>query len=114
VLAIRAIVLFPAVAVDAPGANWLQEIADTGGHTWRIFFIILMAMLPLFIVNIILAVVVGSAATPIPGLLAITFLWYPLAILLAYTLAAVIASRLYQWIGVRVKGVGADDVRVAT
>jgi hypothetical protein len=49
VLAIRAIVLFPAVAVGAPGADWRRAIAYTGGHVWRIFFIILGAMLPLVI-----------------------------------------------------------------
>src|SRR4051812_3989344 len=51
VIAIRTILLFPAVAVDAPGANWRQAMADTAGHAWDILFIMSVAMLtPIFVV----------------------------------------------------------------
>src|SRR6266436_3609118 len=60
VFAIRAIVLYPAVAVDAPGANWRQAIADTRGHAWRILFIILGAILPLVILALIVWLLVAG------------------------------------------------------
>jgi hypothetical protein len=60
VLAIRAIILFPAVAIGGPGASWRQAIAGTGGHVWRVFFIILGAMLPLVIATFIFTFVATS------------------------------------------------------
>lgn len=111
VLTIRAIVVFPAVAVGAPGADWRWAIADTGGHVWRIFFIILGAMLPLVIAIFIFAFVAATAATiaksilaDIPPILISTSLVTAsllgeIVLLLVYTLVAVIASRLYQRLG---------------
>ena len=103
VLAIRGIVLFPAVAVDAPAANWRQAIADTGGHGVEIFVIILVAPLPLFIVSIILGIVnailgviAPNVAASIPALNN-NSLWVAVLLLVNYTLLVVIASRLYQW-----------------
>lgn len=113
--AIRAIVLYPAVAVDAPGASWRQAIADTRGHAWRILFIILGAILPLVIVALIVWVgvampilfFIGDAPMGPRSLMAILLLLYlfvVVTLLFAYTLLVVIASRLYQRIGVRSKG----------
>jgi hypothetical protein len=111
VLAIRVIVVFPAVAVGAPGADWRRAIANTGGHAWRIFFIILGAMLPLVIAIFIFAFVAATALTiaksilaDIPPILISTFLvtsslLAEVVLLFVYTLVAVIASRLYQRLG---------------
>ena len=125
VVGIRAIVLFPAVAVDAPGANWRQAMADTKGYAWRIFLIIAVATLTflIFVFAVMVAAVGAILAYSIAGGAVITFnagdamkaledlkAGFPRAAYLAivelvgYTLAVVIASRLYQWIGVRVKG----------
>jgi hypothetical protein len=111
VVAIRTIILFPAVAVDAPGANWRQAMADTNGHAWHIFFIMLGAMLPFVIVAVIVVIVVGFILFLIIGenagtrssLRAFGMLSGAIGMLFGYTLAVVIASRLYQRIGVRVK-----------
>jgi hypothetical protein len=124
VFAIRAIVLFPAVAVDAPDANWRQAIADNRGQAWRIFFIILGAMLPLVIVVLIVNIIVQAVAASIlvliigdaemgpRALMVMLILLYLLVVvgsLFAYTLLVAIASRLYQWIGIRVKERGSDS-----
>jgi len=129
VFAIRAIVLYPAVAVDAPGANWRQAIADTRGHAWRILFIILGAILPLVIVALIVWLLVAGVAMSVlsfiigdaemgPGslwvMLLLLYLFVVVGLLLAYTLLVVIASRLYQRIGVRVKGVANNAGNVAS
>ena len=107
VVAIRAIVLFPALAIDAPGANWRRAMADTRGHAWHIFFIIVGANLPLVIVaalpvllRVNLGVTIGSDVYAAFGAILRLFI---------YTLAVVIASRLYQWIGIRVKERGSDS-----
>jgi hypothetical protein len=98
------------VAVDAPGANWRQALADTDGHAWQILFIIVGATLPLLVVAgvawVIIRVSIASEAViaskdSIGAFWAIPF-WAILGLFM-YTLAVVIASRLYQWIGVRVK-----------
>jgi hypothetical protein len=51
VVPLRAIILFPAVAVDAPGASWSRAMADTRGYTWRIYSIVVLAALPLVLVS---------------------------------------------------------------
>jgi hypothetical protein len=106
VVGIRAIVLFPAVAVDAPSANWRQAMADTDGYAWKIIFIIVMAALPFLIVfgvatAILRATIAGDAVMSLPDFLDASA---PIVEFVGYTLAIVIASRLYQRIGVKVKG----------
>jgi len=44
----------------APGANWRQAMADTYGHAWEIFRIIVGATLPFVIV----AAVAGGSSEP--------------------------------------------------
>jgi hypothetical protein len=129
VFAIRAIVLYPAVAVDAPGANWRQAIADTRGHAWRILFIILGAILPLVIVALVVWIIVAGVAMSVlsfisgdaemgprslSAMLFLLYLFVVVGMLFGYTLVVVIASRLYQRIGVRVKGVANDAGNVAS
>jgi hypothetical protein len=53
-VSVRSIILFPAVAVDAPGATWSNAFADTRGRFWRITGILVLTMLPAMIVALIL------------------------------------------------------------
>ena len=46
-VALRLTVLFPAIAVDAPGATAANSIADTRGFALDIFVIYLLAFLPI-------------------------------------------------------------------
>lgn len=107
-ISLRAIILFPALAVDAPAATWGNAIADTKGNTWRIFFIVLLSGLPiataafLFLVVAERAGLMGEAQPPtspfvgaiLDGVLGVVGL----------TLAAAVASRLYEQLGDRVNG----------
>ena len=53
---VRLTLLFPAIAVDAPGAaDYLLAFSDTRGHVWRIVFIFVLALLPFVGVTIVLA-----------------------------------------------------------
>lgn len=98
---LRLTILFPAIAVDAPGATLARAFADTKGHAWRIFAIGLLALLPLMatgaLVRRIAGRLSGSAIAPVTvGIVE--------AVLSAFmlTLFVAIASRLYQWLGDRV------------
>jgi hypothetical protein len=51
VASLRLLILFPAIAVDAAGAEWRNAMADTKGNTWTVFFIIAVAIIPSIIVS---------------------------------------------------------------
>ena len=40
IVVVRRVILFPAVAVDAPGATWSNARRDTKGSSWRVAFIL--------------------------------------------------------------------------
>ena len=48
VAALRMLILFPAVAVDVPGAGWRNAMADSKAHTLRIFFVVLVTAIPIY------------------------------------------------------------------
>jgi len=85
------------VAVDASGANLRGAIADAYGHAWRIFFITMVAMLPFIIVAVAGKVILqGSIASDA----VIAFgAFDAIVFLVGCTLFAMMASRVYQWIG---------------
>lgn len=104
VVLVRLAILFPAIAVDAPGASLRHVLADTKARSWLIlksFFIVLLPVLAGF-----LAVGLISDLDDLPS-------WWSAARialnspleLLATVLAAATASRLFGWIGHQVKGV---------
>lgn len=109
VVSLRMIVLFPAVAVDAPGARWQNAFADTKGHVWRIFLIFVVAGLPIFLADIVvlstaLSIGVLTSEPLLPEWSTVGGLLGGVAQFVYFTLAVVIASRLYESIGQRLKG----------
>jgi hypothetical protein len=146
VVPLRAIILFPAVAVDAPGASWSRAMADTRGYTWRIYFIVVLATFPLVFVSDIVGILLRNLATGGPSGVPLTVqvaqvalaIFRPLSLpllrdyspylvtgfplrlpltvqvatlaifngairVIGYTVAVVIASRLYERLADRVK-----------
>jgi hypothetical protein len=115
VVAARIITLFPAIAVDAPGASWDRAIADTKGNTWRVFSIFLLSILSLavagiavtglaiFVIGGVMGQWMGRDAAATLTLAATLAVWLAVIETIAVTLAVVIASRLYQWLGASVK-----------
>ena len=115
VVAARIITLFPAVAVDAPGASWRRAIADTKGNTWRVFSTLLLAILSLaiagitvtglaiFVIDSVIRRWMGQDAAAILTLAAALAVWLAVIQTIAAVLVVVIASRLYQWLGAPVK-----------
>jgi hypothetical protein len=105
IVTLRLTIIFPAVAVDAPGATWQNVMADTKGYAWRIFLFGLVATLPLVLPALLLVAMadVGDPARPwlAPGGLSVIF--SSVLSVVALTLFIVVASRLYLWIGNRTK-----------
>lgn len=102
---LRLMILFPAIAVDAPGATARNAFADSKGFFWDIFFIGLVAMLPL--VALVMLMVVLEWPLELRG--SVPVLWTVLEVvdktvaeLIAYPLYVAIASRIFQALAERV------------
>jgi hypothetical protein len=54
IVAVRNVMLFPSIAVDSAGADWRNAMADSKGHSWRIFFVLLCTVLPAMVLEVIL------------------------------------------------------------
>ena len=52
IASLRLLIVFPAIAVDARGADWRNAMADTKGHTWRVFFTVLATTLPALVITV--------------------------------------------------------------
>jgi hypothetical protein len=48
-IVVRSILLFPALAIDAPGASWSNALQDAKGHSGRILLILMCTIAPLLI-----------------------------------------------------------------
>lgn len=97
VVTIRLSILFPAIAVDAPGAAAANAWADSKGHTFDIFLIFLLAGLPI-VIGLILFIVPFAINETNQGVA----LRFPVMIVMSVgmvfflVLCVAIASRLYQ------------------
>jgi hypothetical protein len=107
VIFIRSMILFPAIAVDAPGATPRHAFADSKGHGWMIFTGFVVPFIPS---AIIVALIVLAAFFEIP--LASHRLVLALLVLIKMfwiVLAVAIASRLYIGLGDRLKRADAES-----
>jgi polyferredoxin len=93
-------VLFPAVAVDAPGADWRNAIRDTRKHIWFVLAVTILPFVPIGLLGSMVIPLFRPWAGSLIGLI-VGILWIGAMLLVALTLGAVIASRLYQVIGDR-------------
>jgi hypothetical protein len=95
--------LFPAIAVDAPGTSIRNAIADLWGNVWRILWVGVLAVLPLLIATMVIG---GIQATIFEDLnatsLRVAFAPLEGAMIAAtYVLLVLIASRFYLAVGHR-------------
>jgi len=51
IVTVRRVILFPAIAIDAPGATWRNARRDTKGSSWRVVFILFCTALPAIILR---------------------------------------------------------------
>jgi hypothetical protein len=92
IVMIRNVILFPAVAIDAPGADWRNAMEDTKGHSWSVFLILLCVILPLAVVATVLVLI--FALIPLIGWIAVLLIQSALAVF-AVAATAAAASRMY-------------------
>jgi hypothetical protein len=50
IVMLRTLILFPAIAADAPGAVLSNAARDSKGHSWRILFIVIAVAIPIIVV----------------------------------------------------------------
>ena len=107
VVTLRLSILFPAIAVDAPGASVRNVFADTRGHALLILKVYLTILLPLLVIimsAVLLAWLGGvSGALGRSGGLMASVLSGILGFL-ATSAATIVAARLFMSLGERVKG----------
>jgi hypothetical protein len=101
VIVTQLLVLFPAVAVDAPGASWQNAFSDSCDHIWFVLAVTILPFIPIRLLGVAVASLFRFSAGSLTGQVA-GLLWLGATLLIASTLGAVIASRLYQVIGDRV------------
>jgi len=93
IVCLRLAILFPAIAIDAPGATASNALADTRGFAVDIFLIYLLAALPIVAIDFVLRglnlpMMIG---TVVDGILDV----------IALVLLVVITSRVFQALGDR-------------
>ena len=55
IVVVRRAILFPAIAIDAPGVTWSKARLDTKGSSWRVAFVFVLTALPILVINGLLA-----------------------------------------------------------
>jgi hypothetical protein len=97
--------LFPAIAVDAPGTGIRNAIADLWGNVWRIFWVGVIAMLPLLLATMVVGGIQAMIFEDLNDLsLRIAFAPLEGAMIAAvYVLLVLIASRFYVALGDRLR-----------
>ena len=104
IVTLRLTIVFPAVAVDAPGATWENVMADTKGHAWRIFLFGLVATLPLILPALLLGALSGFGSLTRSWIVSgLSLIFGSVLSVVGLTVFIVVASRLYLWIGNRTK-----------
>jgi hypothetical protein len=98
IFGLRMTLLFPAVAVDAPGASFASALADARGHVWRFFATGLLAGVPLMTVAYLAQNILGTSNE---GTAFVVSLVRSVVAFVLLTQFVVISSRLYMWLGDR-------------
>jgi hypothetical protein len=101
-LTFRWTILFPAIAIDAPGATAANAYADSKGNIWRIFFIFFITILPFMLLALglfflgLISVSKEINSLTIAGKILAAIVGVPV-----YALFVAVASRLFQALGDR-------------
>jgi hypothetical protein len=101
VIGVRVAILFPAVAVDATDPTWQHAIDDTKGHSWRVFFVLLVTALGLVPFAALLIGPFAAAAVDQDGFhfgiaAILTAIGSAIVTLIATAVLVAAASRLYR------------------
>jgi hypothetical protein len=58
---LRTLILFPAIAVEAPGVGWNNALLDTKGHVWRMLVLVIVTAIPAVAVGVLKLFLLGHA-----------------------------------------------------
>jgi hypothetical protein len=95
IVSIRTLILFPAIAVDSPAAEWSNALRDTKGHSWLVFFIVVVVSLPALVIFVPLYLWLWFPAGPTGVGVAVVALAQSIFGVLMIAAYAAVASRLY-------------------
>ena len=99
IVVVRRAILFPAIAIDAPGATWSKARLDTKGSSWRVAFVFILTALPLLVINGLLAwlwLLLTPPAQPSPGSLLFFSVIEAVIAIAALCAFAAAASHIYR------------------
>jgi hypothetical protein len=96
ILTLRTLILFPAIAVDAQGAEWINAIGDSKGHTWRIFFAVVLVSIPVIAIGLLESIWLDGSAKPTALSLATLLPIQAASNVLGVIACAALASRLFM------------------
>jgi hypothetical protein len=106
VAGLRLFALFPAIAVDAPGATIGNAFADSRGNAWRIFAIAFLAALPILLLGALVQGMTARGPDSGPVGLVVHAAVEGIVGTIELTVFVVIASRLFLWLGNRMNQSG--------
>jgi hypothetical protein len=101
------VILFPAVAIDAPGVGWRNAMDDSKGHAYRIFWAFALGLVPMLAVDEVAELILGPPEFgfgPHPAFQTIRVVLQAAESVLIVSAYAAIASTLYVAFGSRLKG----------
>ena len=95
IVTLRTLILFPAIAVDAPGADWGNALRDSKGHSWRLLFIVIVVAVPLMLIYTPMFFWLSWPGGPSARALAILLPIEAAVVVLMAAVYAALASRLF-------------------
>lgn len=101
---LRTLILFPAIAVDAPGVGWSNAMLDTQGQLWRMLFVVIVTATPIFAIALLEVFVLGRPAHPGAVGGAILLILGGLETIVTMAVYAALASRIFLMLGNRLAG----------
>jgi hypothetical protein len=95
IVMLRTLILFPAIAADAPGADLSNASRDSKGHSWRILFIVIAVAVPIMVVYLPIFYWLRSPSGSSVGGTAVLVVLEAVETVIATAAYAAVASRLF-------------------
>jgi hypothetical protein len=104
IVMLRTLILFPAIAADAPGADLSNAWRDSKGHSWRILFIVFAVAVPIVVVYAPMFYWLWWPSEPGVGGTAVLVVLEAAETVIATAAYAAVASRLFMALADRLAG----------
>jgi len=111
-LTLRTLILFPAIAVSAPGAGWNNALLDSKGHSWRMLLVVIVTAIPVFAVGMLQLFWLGRALPSGAARQAIFMILSGVETMVVMAVYAAFASRMFMALANRLAGPPAATAQV--